>query len=453
MAVGSFSLPISSGNTEWVRPSDWLAMPTVTVANDTFVGLHAVFPEGQNFVAFQFTTSAGQYRVDWGDGTVTLHNSGTVAQYQYDYATVSNATLTSRGYKQAMIVVTPVSGLLRIIDLQKAYVTSPLQTTAYASGFLDCILSMPNASVSSSIVLGSTIIRHSYCERFDIKTIGGCNSLPNLFFQFSLLQSVPLFNTSAVTNMSQMFNQCLSLQNVPLFNTSAITNMSQMFNQCLSLQNVPLFITSAVTNISSMFNGCASLKSIPLFNTSAVTNMSQMFLGCSSLKSVPLFNTGLVTNMSSMFQSCSSLVTIPLFNTSAVTNISSMFSGCTSLQSIPLLNTALVNNMSGMFLSCSSINSIPALSTTSITTTSGTDFGAIFQNNFSLDRCPMVFARTVSLLNCQLSRTALVEVFNNLVSRTLTTSATITISGNWGASALTLADRLIATSKNWIIVG
>jgi surface protein len=453
MAVGSFSLPISSGS-DWVRPADWLPMPTgITSADQTFVGLYAVFPEGQNFASFLFTTSAGQYRVDWGDGTVTLHNSNTVAQYQYDYATVSNSTLTSRGYKQAMITVTAVSGLLRSIDLQRVFVTSPAQTTAYASGFLDCILSMPNSNTGASLSIGSTTIRHSYCERFDIKTIGSCTSLTNLFFGFFSLQSVPLFNTANVTSMSQMFSNCFSLQSVPFFNTSSVVNMSGMFASCASLQSVPLFNTALVTITSSMFGSCFNLKTIPLLNTALVVNMTSMFANCLSLKSVPLLNTALVTNMQSMFSGCSSLISVPLFNTISVTNMSSMFNSCNSLQSVSFFNTANVNNMQQMFFSCPSLNSTPAFSTASITTTSGTDFSGIFQNCASLDRCTLIFARTVAINSAQLSRTALVEVFNNLVSRTLTTSATITISGNWGASALTVGERLIATSKNWVIVG
>ena len=181
--------------------------------------------------------------------------------------------------------------------------------------------------------------------------------------------------------------------------------------------------------------------------------MANMFSGCASLKIVPLFNTINVSNMANMFNSCSSLQTVPLFNTTIVTTTSGMFGGCLSLQSVPLFNTANVNNMSVMFSSCLSINSIPNFSTTSITPTSGIDFGGFNQNNSSLDRVEMAFARTVSLQNGQLSRTALVEIFTNLVDRTSTTSATITISGNWGASALTAGERAIATGKNWVIVG
>jgi hypothetical protein len=61
----------------------------------------------------------------------------------------------------------------------------------------------------------------------------------------------------------------------------------------------------------------------------------------------------------------------------------------------------------------------------------------------------MVFQRTVSFQNCQLSRDAIVEIFNNLA---VVVSATITITGNWGVTALSAADLLIATSKGWVVI-
>jgi surface protein len=393
---------LSNNNTSgtWRRPEDWLPMPMgITSANQIFVGLHAVIENGDNYVAFLFTTSTGQYQVDWGDGTTTLHNSNTIAQKQYDFATYdpTNTTLTSRGYKQAMITVTPVSGNLLTCNFQQRYVTVPAQNQGYSTGFLDCILSMPNASSGGSIVFGGTTVRHTYIERVNVLTIGGCTSMGNLF------------------------RDCFSLQSVPLFNTANVTSMVNMFVSCYSLQSVPLFDTANVTNMTSMFNSCFSLQSVPLFNTANVTNMASMFSGCLSLQSVPLFNTANVTNMSSMFESCR------------------------SLQSVPLFNTANVTIMAVMFNTCQSLNSIPALSTAAITT----DFGTFFANAVSsLNRCQMVFQRTVSFANCQLSRDAIVEIFNNL---SVVVSATITITGNWGVTALSAADLLIATNKGWTV--
>jgi len=418
---------------EWQRPSDWLTMPTVTSAQQTFVGLYAVFPTGNNFAAFRFTTNTGQYRVDWGDGTATTHASNVVAEHTYNYSTydTGNTTLSTRGYKQAIIIVTPVTGNLLTANFQFRRTTTPLQNMSYATGFLDCILSMPNANTAASIVFGGTTVAHRYVERFDIKTIGSCTSLNN------------------------MFQNCGSLQSVPLFDTQNVTNMTTMFQSCGSLQSVPLFNTSNVTSMAGMFSGCASLQSVPLFDTQNVINMNSMFPNCGFLQSVPLFNTSNVTNMGNMFQFCNALQTIPLFNTSNVIFMNSMFQSCASLQSVPLFNTQNVTNMTSMFQSCQSLQAIPALSTAAITTTTGSDFTNFSINTFSIDKIEMIFARTVNISNCQLSRDALVEIFNNLTNRSTTTAANINISGNWGALAggLSSADRAIATGKNWTITG
>jgi surface protein len=407
--VVTIEVPSGGGGGGWVRPSDWLTMPTVLITDQTFVGLHAVFPNGNNFAAFRFTTNTGSYQVDWGDGTVTTYASNVVAEHTYDYVTYdpTDTTLSTRGYKQAIIVVTPVTGNLTACSFQFRRTTTPTQNLAYATGFLDCILSMPNASSGGSIVFGGVTVAHRYVERFDIKTIGSCTSMANFFRDCSSLEAVPLFDTSIVTSMNQMFLNCISLQSVPFFNTLNVTTMA------------------------SMFSGCNSLIFVPLFDTTSVTTISGMFLNCNSL------------------------IFVPLFDTTSVTIMASMFSGCTSLQFVPLFNTSNVTNMSQMFFNCSSLTSIPALSTAAITTTTGSDFTSFAINSSSLSRIEMIFARTVNILGCQLSRDALVEIFNNLVDRTSTTAANININGNWGAAVggLSVIDRAIATAKNWTITG
>jgi hypothetical protein len=391
---------------DWTRPSDWLPMPNVTASEQKFVGLYAIFPQGNNFATALFTTSANNFQVDWGDGTVLTYASNTTAEHTYDFATYdpTNTTLTSRGYKQAFITITPVSGNLLTCNFQQRFTG---QNQNYATGFLDCILSMPNASSGQSIIFGGTTIRHAYCERVNVLTIGACTSMLNMFTNCSSLVSVPLFNTTNITTMQNMFLNCFSLVNAPFFNTANVTNMVTMFQNCNGLQNVPLY------------------------NTASVTNMGVMFSGCSSLRSVPLFNTALVASMANMFRTCNSLQFVPLFNTTNVTNMGNFFDNCASLQSIP------------------------ALSTAAISPTAGSDFLVGFaQNCASLDRCEMVFARTVGFANCQLGVTQLVEIFTNLVDRSLApSSANINITGNFGAPLLSVAQRDIALNKNWTITG
>ena len=80
-----------------------------------------------------------------------------------------------------------------------------------------------------------------------------------------------------------MFYNCYSLVSVPLFDTSSVTNMGSMFYNCYSLVSVPLFDTSSVTNMGSMFYNCYSLVSVPLFDTSSVISMGYMVASCYSL--------------------------------------------------------------------------------------------------------------------------------------------------------------------------
>jgi surface protein len=413
-------LPVVSDG-EWVRPSDWLALPTVTAVEQKFVGLHGVWEDGDNVVAFLFR---GAYTVDWGDGVVENVADNVKAEHQYTWASIPAGTLTSEGYRQVIITVTPNGGNLTLCNFQQRYTA---RNQAYTTGFLDVTLSMPNAS---GITFGGLTVTHANIERATIVTIGTLSNVTDMFRSFYSLQSVPLFDTSAVTVMNRFFSTCYSIKTIPLFNTSSCTNFANAFEFCNSLVSFPLIDTSSATVLGSMFFGCISLENVPLFDMSSCTSTSNMFNSCYSLLSVPLFNTSGVIGMASMFQSCH------------------------SLQSVPLLNTASVTDMNRMFRDCFSLQAIPALSTAKITTTVGTDFDGLFaSNNRTLSRCEMVFARTVGFGNAGLGVTALVEIFTNLVDRSATTSATITITNNWGASLLTAGQRDIALNKNWLITG
>ena len=241
------------------------------------------FSNANNFAAVRFTTSSGTYTVDWGDGSSPVNvASGTTAEYTYNfsYYDQTNTTLTSLGYKQAIITVTPTTANLTAINLQVIVTTVPSQSSM-VTGFLDCTLSIPNC-ISSGITIGGTTAFHYYIERFTILNSGGCTSMSAMFQNCYSLQSVPLFNTSAVTNMSSMFSGCATLQSVPLFNTAAVTSMSFMLSGCTSLQSVPLFNTSAATSMVGMFNTASTLNDCPIIirNTSSVqsTQLNQSAL-------------------------------------------------------------------------------------------------------------------------------------------------------------------------------
>ena len=126
---------------------------------------------------------------------------------------------------------------------------------------------------------------------------------------------------------------------------------------------------------------------------------------------------GPITNGTNFFQYCYSLRSVPLFNLSAMTNGTNFFQYCSSLQSVPALNVAAV-----------------------------TVADAIFSSTGNLARSLITgFGINHSYANCNLSATALNEIFANLPS---VSSKTITITGNPGAATCAQS---IATNKGWTV--
>jgi surface protein len=442
----------------WVRPSDWLELPVLSDLDQKFVGLHAIYRDS-NFCAI---IAQGNYTVDWGDGIVENFNSGIRAQHEYDFTTydVTNTTLTSKGYKQAIVQVYPQEGqTLSQLLLNVKHLKTNLQL--YSTGFLDISIS---SNALTSLTIGGTTVRMAVLENvlinknnvtsmaslfsncLNLKSIKLLNTTSVLnasamFFACRTLESVPLFDTINVTNMGDMFNGCSALESVPLFNTINVTSMSNMFNGCSALASVPLFDTTNVTSMASMFTSCFALTSVPLFNTSKVTSMVSMFNGCYALESVPLFDTINVTSMASMFTNCFGLTSVPLFNTSSVTSMSSMFAGCAALESVPLFNTTRVTNTGFMFQSCSSLQSVPEFNKIATTTVTSMFSG-----------CPQLAIIDIKNINAalqinllKLSTNQINKVIDNLVGST--TSRALTISSNHGLdTAISKTGTLTANS-------
>jgi len=387
--------PVSTRTSgQWVRPSDWLALTPPDASEQKFVGLIAVFDQGSNYVALRASVSSGTYTVDWGDGSspVTV-TSNTTAEYNYSYSSLSSSTDSTRGYRQAIVTVTPTTAGATFSLFGLNYRHSARSSVNTVATWLDVAVSAPNATtlqLGGRNSNGVQAVLLNFLEQAKV-VAHNTTTMANMFRDCRELQSVPLFNTASVTTMLNMFLNCTSLQSVPLFNTASVTTMSNMFNGCASLQTVPLFDTAAVTNMGAMFNDCFSLQTVPLFDTAAVTTMSSMFTSCFSLQTVPLFDTAAVTNMSNMFQNCYSLQTVPLFDTAAVTTMVAMFDDCPSLQTVPLFDTAAVTTMQSMFNDCPSLQTVPLFNTAAVTTMSN-----MFSDCTSLREIPELTMSAVS---------------------------------------------------------
>ena len=461
MATGNFKLPMGTNTvtSSWTRPSDWLTMPTP--GTQEVIGLMAVYDDGANYVAIQCQAA---YTVDWGDGTITNYVSNAIASYQHTFSSIPSGTLTSKGFRQALVRITPQAG--QNLTVVSFGVTNATLGKSFAPGWLEFDIRTPNSTVSWSG--GTNIIRYARLEKIKIRELGAQNP-QNLFTNMFNLKSVYIEPSEMTgrTLFNNMFQACYSLIEVNAFDTSSGTNLTSMFDSCYSLTTAPLLNCSSSTNVFGMFPNCYSLPTVPALIMG--TDASQMFFNCTSLETVGLMNTSNVKNFTSMFNSCRALISLPLLDMSKGTNFTSMLASCNNLTEIPLLNTASASNMTGMFNGAQSIMYVPALNTTNVTTVT-----QMFNNCYNLRELPafslpvctvfttwlganttlsksLVYGATRghSYSGMSLNQANIVTIFTNL--GTASGTQTITISSNPGYTGLTASERLIATNKGWTI--
>ena len=227
---------------DWTRPADWIALPTLVDGDEKVVGIYAVYNHDSNFVAFR---CSGAYTVDWGDGGAPEDvASNTTAEHCYDsddYTALGAGTDCSRGYRQALITITPQAGQ-NLTAVSFDYKHSQAGLNAYRSQWLD--IAVAGGNITSLLV-------------------SGMNGYLAMLEQFTFVGTVSV----GLISMAVMFYGCYSLQSVPLFDTSGVSNMASMFSGCDSLQSVPLFDTSGVDRMYQMFYNCHSLGAAPLQGT------------------------------------------------------------------------------------------------------------------------------------------------------------------------------------------
>ena len=234
--------PPSGAGGAWVRPSDWLALTTPDISEQKIVGLHAVLP-GNNWVAF---TLSGAYTVDWGDGVTENFAAGVTAYRNLAWSSYNTSTLTARGYRQAIITITPQSGhnITSWNFLVKH--NQPGLSNGYSTGWLDMRLCTPH--VASGTFSGNAgQVWHRMIEKFEQVGTNTVTSASYMFYGCPSLQSVTL-DTGAVVDASQMFGGCPSLQSVVL---TGLTRGVSVANASLSSTALDALYTSLGTAAGS----------------------------------------------------------------------------------------------------------------------------------------------------------------------------------------------------------
>lgn len=499
----------------WTRPIDWTPMPVIADNENKIAILVPVTPSnystvGSQFMSFGCNVSSGSYYVDWGDGTNNTYSGGTVAQHEYFPNNITSA-VTSRGYKTALIVVTPVTSGASFTSFELGTPTSNVPTISN-SIFLDVIANTTNtnATISPNNNFRPAIMceRIIWNDKFRIPAASTCFSemkslevLPakikfslspqnayGLFINCHSLEYIPeLVDLNIATgaptiSFSSAFAQCYRLKEIPYINIPSGITCNNIFSNCFEITYLPALNINPTGTAASCFSNCYKLKDVSraTFNFTNTTDLSNFFSGCYQLENFPSFAsiTSTCTTLNAAFQECRKMAVIPTIgNTSGVTNMSSMFSGCISITKANDLgiNPIACNTFANMFQNCLSLQEVMYPFTGSFKTipTGTSAFSATFSGCLNLKRITLgqtlptnqtIFGFpsyghlseveiaginfTTTVANNCLSGPVLNNIYTNLASGV--SAKTITVTGNFGTATDTPA---IATAKGWTVTG
>ena len=188
----------------WERPADWLPVPVPSSSDQRFVGLAAVFNNGANFITVR---SGVAFKVDWGDGAGWVnYAANTTAEKNLAWSDYSSGTLTSRGYRQALVTVEAQSGNLTSLDLQQRHSSVP---RAVATAWLDVAVSLP----SGTLTFGGPNVYQSNVERVTI--VGVANTNFTAMFQYcSSLQQSDITGTTYTISYASANLSAAALNNI-----------------------------------------------------------------------------------------------------------------------------------------------------------------------------------------------------------------------------------------------
>jgi hypothetical protein len=394
------------------RPTDWLPLPEISSSEEKFAGLFPIYEGDDNYIALQFE---GNYVVDWGDGTVENITGGTKAQHSYDYANISNSTITTRDFKQVLVTVVPGDGnnltgvnlLVRHDDILPDLMDKP-------APWLDISLSLPNAAAGASIVFtdGSKVCNR--LQKCSIINSGYASDLSYLFQYSTSLQQCIFGVVDYVETLDYIFSSCGSLpeSHLPVF--PAVTSVYRIFENCYSLKSVVVSGLPIVTDLSdfcynngslvrveiygvpsvqfytSSFENCYSLRYVYIETMLAVTNAEYMFYDCYALEKISLPPTPSLEIANEMFWQCRSLEEVNLKNLDSLVEAAFMFYRCYSLTDASLPGTPSLQYAVGLFQACSSLKKVYLHNLDSLTDATNMLSGCYSLIDLQLPEMPLV---------------------------------------------------------------
>ena len=195
-----------------------------------------------------------------------------------------------------------------------------------------------------------------------------------------------------------------------------------------------------------------TLMDIFSLDVNQITAPTYLLMFCSGLKQIDKLEIGNMQVINSLLRGCVSYNEELPFPTN-LGNIGSHFMyDCTSYNKPITQEIKFAGDQDSFFYNCNAYNH-----TLTVDLSQSTNPSFVLTNTYALKGLRLLnmglVQNVVNVSNKPMEVPALTALFSDLADRSQTTSGTITITGCFGASRLTPADKAVATVKNWVVVG
>ena len=337
---------------------DYRIDPAMDDVEDRFIATWETTSH-RNTITIPVGGAISRYTVDWGDGTVTVHEND--AKHSYDTPGTYTVQVSGNFTRISLGDDPRAASALRSIDQWGATRWATMESAF--EGANNMAYRATDAPDLSGVTDMSEMFRFSSfngdISSWDVSTVTNMSEMFALTDSFN--QPLDSWDVSAVTNMSRMFWRADSF-NQPLdsWDVSAVTNMSGMFVDARAFnQDIPSWNVSSVVDMSEMFVDARAFNgNISSWDVSAVVDMALMFVNTSFNQDISSWNVSSVSDMDAMFGGAGAFnQDIASWDVSSVTNMDSMFGGAGAFnQDISSWNVSSVTNMYYMFAHTDSFN-------------------------------------------------------------------------------------------------
>jgi hypothetical protein len=299
--------------------------------NKAYLGAIEVF--GNVFVSLWETTTANEtitlptptnYRVDWGDGTVTTNTNSheylVANQYTIKISgEITDFAFNNGGDKDNILEISKYGGLILILDgfsgcsnIDITAIKTPVLTTDLNDLFKNTTSLVFNNSVNDWDLSNTTILRSSFSgssfnqpiNKWDVSNITDLSNFVSFNTEFN--QPVNDWVTSSLLSILSMFNGCTSFnQDLNNFDVSRCTSFATLFFNASSFNgDISSWEVSNVTLFNNLFRDAEVFnREVNNWVTSSLNNLTQAFRGALAFnKPLNNWNTSGATNMSFCFR-------------------------------------------------------------------------------------------------------------------------------------------------------